>query len=138
VSTVQAAHDRDAAYILVCVTSFRSAKLSSGHEWGKDDAVQVDLGPVVLRGFVDGTTTCSDPSLASQIASWAGRAKKNRGMGMAQLYAFRVPRAVVSTWADGKGRIPFNVRVFASEYSETRYFEAPDGDAPASFLVIKD
>ena len=58
-------------------------------------------------------------------------------MGKLQLYAFRLPRAVVAAWADDKGRIPFNARAFASEHKETRYFEAPEGDAPAGFLRIK-
>ena len=134
---VRAAHDADNLYILVQVTSFRTSTLSGGHEWGKDDAVQIDIGPVTLRGFIDGTVTCSDAALGAQIAFWAGVAKKNRGMGKLQLYAFRLPRAVTAAWVDAKGRIPFNARVFASEHKETRYFEAPEGDAPAGFLKVK-
>ena len=131
---VRVAHDGENLYIVVQVTSFRIASLSNGHEWGRDDGVQIDLGPVVLRGFIDGTTTCSDADLGAKISSWAGLAKKNRGMGKLQLYAFRIPRAAVAAWADDKGHIPFNARAFASEHKETRYFEAPEGCSTAGSL----
>jgi len=131
-------HDRDHLYVCMQVTSFRSSKLSEGHEWGKDDAVQLELGPVVIRGFIDGTVTCSDASLGRQIVSYAGKAKKNRGMGNLQLYAFSIPRAAVSAWADAKGLVPFNAMAFASEHGETRHYEAPEGEAPAARLKIAD
>jgi hypothetical protein len=137
-SNVRAAHDAQHLYILVQVTSFHTSKLSGGHEWGKDDAAQVDIGPLTLRGFIDGTVTCSDASLAGRIESYAGLAKKNRGMGKQQLYAFCIPRDAVAGWMDAAGYVPFNARVFASEHGETRYYEAPEGDAPACRLKIKD
>ncbi len=133
---VRAACDGTNLYVVVQVASFHSARFSKGHAWGRDDGVRVELGAYSFDGFIDGAVTCSDAALGARISSYAGFARRSRGMGRQQLYAFAVPLDALST-ASGQGDLPFNVRVFVSEHGETRFFEAPaDGGAPARRLRL--
>ncbi len=121
---LMAARDTNSFYLVVAVTSPGKTKLSNGHVWNQDDGVQIDVAGRRIQAFIDGTITVSDEAFRKQFtATYAGLAKKNRGMGKLQYYAFVIPLSALGNPVKG-AKVPFNVTTFSSAYQEFRHLES--------------
>ncbi|MBT7166107.1 MAG: hypothetical protein HN904_25225, partial [Victivallales bacterium] len=128
-------------YVSLRVNRFRGTTITDGTEWGKDDGAEIRIQGqrpngtktmFTVRGFAGGALQCmedSKPANALQKqARFAGKISKTRwGASTGWKGEWQIPLAALGITPKPGLTIPFNVRVYITETSTARGWEAKLG-----------